>query len=72
MARQRHTVEEIINKLREAEVGLAGGLAVPEVCRSLSRQTGQVNSFRRSAAFMPGSATKSTCLRPARPGPARA
>ncbi len=36
MARQRHTAEEIINKLREAEVGLARGLAVPEVCRKLS------------------------------------
>ncbi len=35
MARQRHTVEEIINKLREAEVGLARGLAVSEVCRKL-------------------------------------
>ncbi len=36
MARQRHTAEEIINKLREAEVGLARGLAVPEVYRKLS------------------------------------
>ena len=35
MGRQRHTAEEIINKLREAEVGLAKGLAVPEVCRKL-------------------------------------
>jgi transposase-like protein len=35
MARQRHTAEEIINKLREAEVGLARGLAVPEVCRKV-------------------------------------
>jgi transposase-like protein len=35
MARQRHTAEEIINKLREAEVGLARGLGVPEVCRKL-------------------------------------
>jgi len=35
MARQRHTAEEIINKLRETEVGLANGLAVPEVCRKL-------------------------------------
>ncbi len=41
MARQRHTAEEIINKLREAEVGLARGMAVPEVCRKLgvSEQT---------------------------------
>ena len=36
MARQRRTVEEIINKLREAEVGLARGLTVPEVSRKLS------------------------------------
>jgi transposase-like protein len=36
MARKRHTAEAIINKLREAEVGLARGLAVPEVCRKLS------------------------------------
>ena len=36
MTRQRHTAEEIINKLRESEVGLARGLAVPEVCRKLS------------------------------------
>ena len=36
MGRQRHTVEEIINKLREAEVGLARGLTVPEVSRKLS------------------------------------
>ena len=36
MARQRHTAEDIINKLREAEVGLARGMAVPEVCRKLS------------------------------------
>ena len=35
MARQRHTAEEIINKLREAEVGLAKGMAVLEVCRKL-------------------------------------
>ena len=35
MARKRHTTEDIINKLREAEVGLARGLAVPDVCRKL-------------------------------------
>ncbi len=36
MARQRNTVEEVINKLREAEVGLAPGIAVPEDSRKLS------------------------------------
>ena len=46
MARQRHTAEEIINKLREAEIGLAKGMVVAEVCRKLgvTEQTGSVRS----------------------------
>ena len=35
MPRKRHTPEQIISKLREAEVGLASGQTVPEVCRTL-------------------------------------
>ena len=35
MSRKRHTPEEIINKLRQAEVELSRGLAVPQVCRKL-------------------------------------
>ncbi len=35
MARRRWTVEEIITKLREAEVGLAQGGTVAQVCRHL-------------------------------------
>jgi transposase-like protein len=35
MSRNRHTPEQIIGKLREAEVALAGGHAVLEVCRTL-------------------------------------
>ena len=33
MAKNRHGAEQIIPKLREAEVELARGLKVPEVCR---------------------------------------
>ncbi len=33
MARKRYTVEQIIAKLREAEVELARGVKTPEVCR---------------------------------------
>jgi putative transposase len=33
MARQHHTAEQIIGKLREVEVGLAGGRTVGELCR---------------------------------------
>jgi transposase-like protein len=32
---KKHTAEEIISKLREAEVALAKGLTVPDVCRKL-------------------------------------
>ena len=35
MARKRHSAEQIIHKLREAEVRLAQGQAVDEVCKQL-------------------------------------
>ena len=35
MAKQRHSAEQILSKLREAEVELAKGLKVPQVCRRL-------------------------------------
>ena len=35
MPRKKHSVEQIIHKLREAEVLLSQGKAVAEVCRSL-------------------------------------
>ena len=36
MARKKHTAEEIITKLREADVLLARGQSMAEVCRQLS------------------------------------
>ena len=35
MARRRHTPEEIIHKLREAEVALSQGKTVGQVCKQL-------------------------------------
>ncbi len=35
MATKRHTAEQIISKLREAEVHLAKGTKMPRVCRKL-------------------------------------
>ena len=35
MKRTRHTAEEVVKKLREAEGLLAGGTTVEEVCRKL-------------------------------------
>ena len=41
MVKKHHTPEQIIHLLRQAEVELAGGQAVPQVCRNLgiSEQT---------------------------------
>ena len=33
MSQKRHTPEQIINKLRQAEVELARGATVPEACK---------------------------------------
>ena len=35
MAKRRHTAEQIISKLREAEVLLAKGAQMPQACRKL-------------------------------------
>ncbi len=35
MKRNRHTPEQIIRKLREADADLAGGVSVPEICKKL-------------------------------------
>ena len=35
MAKKRHTAEQIISKLREAEVLLATGTKMPQVCRKI-------------------------------------
>ena len=35
MARRRHTAEQVIHLLRQAEVGLANGKTVQALCRGL-------------------------------------
>ena len=35
MKRIRHSPEQIIRKLREADADLAGGVSVPEICKEL-------------------------------------
>ena len=49
MPRKRHTPEQIISKLREAEVGLAGGQTVPEVCRTLGVAEQTYYRWRKAA-----------------------
>ena len=36
MSRKRHTPEQIINKLRQAEVELAQGATVPQACKKIA------------------------------------
>ena len=36
MKRTRHTTDQIIEKLRQADVGLGKGQKVPEVCKALA------------------------------------
>ena len=35
MARRRHTAEEIVNKLREADVEIAQGASIVQACRKI-------------------------------------
>ena len=35
MARKRHTAEEIVNKLREADVEIAQGASIAQACRKI-------------------------------------
>jgi len=49
MARKRHSAEEIVNKLRQAEVELGKGSSVATVCKLLrvTEQTLQIPLGRR-------------------------
>ena len=50
MAKKRHGAEQIIPKLREAEVELARGLKVPQVCKKLLVEAELDKAILREAA----------------------
>ena len=52
MARQHHTPEQIINKLREAEVELGRGGTVPLVCKKLGVTEGTYYRWRQEYGGM--------------------
>jgi transposase-like protein len=56
MPRNRHTVEQIITKLREAEVALSKGQPVPQACRTLgiTEQTYYIQAGPRRARIGAG------------------
>ncbi len=61
MKRKRHSPEEVINKLREAEILIQKGQEVPQACRQIG-VTAQTY-YRRV-----GLITRAPCPRLARPG----
>jgi len=52
MARQHHTPEQIISKLREAEVELGRGSSVPVVCKKLAITEGTYYRWRQEYGGM--------------------
>ena len=56
MPRKRHTGEQIIGKLREAEVELAGGHTIAQACRKIgvSEQTLRLSSGQAVLSVAPG------------------
>lgn len=47
MGRKRHSAEEIVNKLRQAEVELGKGRSIAEVCKHLSTSEPTHHAWRR-------------------------
>ena len=52
MARKRHTAEQIINKLREAEVETAKGMTIGLVCKKLGVSEQTYYKWRREYGGM--------------------
>lgn len=52
MKRKRHTPEQIIRHLREAEVKLGNGASVPEVCRDLGVSEATFHRWRNQFGGM--------------------
>jgi transposase-like protein len=50
--RQRHTPEQVISKLREAEVKLARGAAIAQVCKDLAVTENTYYRWRREYGGM--------------------
>ena len=55
---KRHTPEQIVRKLREAEAELAAGVSVPEVARRLGISEATFNRWRNQYGGMKADAMK--------------
>jgi transposase-like protein len=56
--KKRHTPEQIVRKLREAETELAAGVSVPEVARRLGISEATFNRWRNQYGGMKADAMK--------------
>lgn len=58
MAGKRHSAEQIIGKLREAEALLAGGASIGQVCQKLEVSEATFNRWRNQYGGMKASEAK--------------
>jgi transposase-like protein len=58
MKRKRHTPEQIIAKLRQAEADLAGGLTVGQVCQKLAVSEQTYHRWKKEYGGMKADAMK--------------
>jgi len=58
MKRQRHTPEQVIAKLRQAEVDLSGGLSVGQVCQKLGVSEQTYHRWKKAYGGMKADALK--------------
>lgn len=52
MKRTRHTVEQVITKLRQADADLSAGLSVQECCKKLAISEGTYHRWRKQYGGM--------------------
>ncbi len=64
MARKRHTPEQVINKLREAEVAITGGGTVAEAARRIGVTEQTFYRWRSEYGGLRIDQARSRCLRP--------
>ena len=61
MKKTRHTPEQIIRKLREAEARLAAGISVPEVARELGISEATFHRWKNRYGAMNAHSPPSAC-----------
>ena len=60
MPQKRHTVDQIVAKLRKADVALGKGKKVPEICKLLETQLLEIHVARNHRTDVLPVASKST------------